>query len=181
MIERLLTRRLGPAAPFPLRAGIWLPVMLMVMAGATGCGSLPAGGGGDQGVQELHLLVLPVALPTPAAPRPTGLVVRVFASSRARAKGLPIRAGTLEIMAYDGHLPGSASPSLQPAQTWVFPAASLAAFAATGSLGTGYELELPWQGPRPTGGRLGIVARLVPPRAGPAIVTAPSVIPNGLR
>jgi hypothetical protein len=149
-------------------------------AGLAGCVTVPEGGGSD-GLQELHLFVLPVAMSATQPGRPAGLAVRVFASSRARAKGLPIRAGTLEITAYDGVVPDAASPAIKPAQAWTFPAARLSAFAATSSLGTGYVLELPWQGPRPTAGRLAIVARLVPPRAGPELVTAPSVIPNNLR
>lgn len=180
MMARFLPRRLLPAAPLPLCSGVWLLVLILALAGGSGCGSLRLGGE-DQEVQELHLLVAPGALPSLASPRPTGLVVRVFASSRVRAKGLPIRAGTLEIMAYDGTIPDAASSARPPAQLWVFPAAKLAALAATSSLGTGYELELPWQGPRPTAGRLVIIARLVPPRTGPAIFTAPSVIPNGLK
>lgn len=180
MTEQLSSPPQAAAVPARLRWWMQLIFAIAVAAGLTGCVTVPEGGG-NEGLQELHLLVLPVALSTTQPGRPAGLVVRVFASSRARAKGLPIRAGTLEIMAYDGAIPGAASPALQPAQTWVFPAARLAAFAGTSSLGTGYELELPWQGPRPTGGRLAIVARLVPPRAGPALVSAPSVIPNNLR
>jgi len=157
-----------------------LAFCLAFSAGLFGCATAPEGGGSD-GVQELHLLVLPVTMPPTQPGRAGGLVVRVFASSRARAKGLPIRAGTLEIMAYDGAVPDAASPGIKPAQTWAFPAARLADFAGTSSLGTGYELQLPWQGPRPTGGRLAVVARLVMPRGGVIQTTAPSVISNSLR
>jgi hypothetical protein len=163
----------------PLRS--WMQLLLAVVAaGITGCGTVTQGGRRD-GLEDLHLFVLPGAMSAPQPGRSAGLVVRVFASSRARAWGLPIHAGTLEIAAYDDAGPGAESSTPSPAQKWTFAAAQLAPLAATSSLGTGYELELPWQGPRPTGSRLAIVARLVPPGAGPALVTAPSVIPNGLR
>lgn len=157
-----------------------LSLCLALIAGLQGCATAPDAGSSD-GVQELHLFVLPVTMPASQPGRAGGLVVRVFASSRARAKGLPIRAGTLEIMAFEGALSDTASPGIKPAQTWVFPAARLADYAGTGSLGTGYELQLPWQGSRPTGGRLAVVARLVMPRGGMILTTAPSVISNTLR
>lgn len=142
-----------------------------------GCSS-PSGGGfasaGSGDIQELHLFVLPVGLKATQPGAQDGLAVRVFASSRSRAKGVTIRRGTLEILAFDG----AVNPT--PAQVWSYPAASLSAYAAASSLGTGYELVLLWKGARPVSNTLTIVARYAPP-SGMAVLAAPSVIANSLK
>ena len=87
--------------------------------------------------------MLPVALKSnPSSSAPDGVAVRIFASSRSRAKGVPIRSGTLEILAYDGALAEPREPTAKPAQVWSYPAASLPPLATASSLGTGYELAL---------------------------------------
>ncbi len=132
-------------------------------------------------VQELHLLVMPVALQFTQPGSSNGFAVRVFATSGGRARGVPIRSGTLEILAYDGIPNEAGTPTAKPAQVvWSYPAASLAPFAVSSSLGTGYELTLPWQGNRPTNSRLTLVARYAP-TSGTALLAAPSIIPNTLR
>ncbi len=118
--------------------------------------------------------MLPVGLKSTQPGAQNGLAVRVFASSRSRAKGVTIRRGTLEILAFDGAV------NLTPAQVWSHPAASLPAFAATSSLGIGYELVLPWKGARPTANTLTIVARYTPASGAP-LMAAPSIIPNSLK
>lgn len=148
-----------------------------------GCSSSSSGGGRfsrSDGIHELHLFVLPVALKSNPASAPDGVAVRIFASSRSRAKGLPIRSGTLEILAYDGALADASAPTAKPAQIWSYPAASLPPLATASSLGTGYELALPWKGPRPTDNRLTLVARYTS-STGAALRSAPSIMSNSLK
>ncbi len=167
--------RLSEAKGRFLGALPWLT--LICLCCLCGCASSSGGGGSSAGsgdIQELHLFVLPVGLKSSQPGAQDGLAVRVFASSRSRAKGVTIRRGTLEILAFDG----AVNPA--PAQVWSFPAASLPGYAATSSLGIGYELVLPWKGARPTASTLTIMARYAPASGGP-LMAAPSVIPNSLK
>lgn len=176
-----------PAAPLPRRAFAGRSAALALAAGLTllclnGCVSSDSAAlsWGSGSIQELHLLVLPVTLKSSQAGATDGFAVRVFASDRRRAKGIPIRSGTLEILGYEGS-PYETNPrNMTPAQIWSYPAASLPPFAISTSLGTGYDLALPWQGQRPTNNRLTLVARHTP-ASGAALLSAPSVIPNGLK
>ena len=157
----------------------------LALSGLAGCVSSSGDGGMRFGqsnsIQELHLLVMPVALQFTQPGSPNGFAVRVFAAGGGRAKGVPIRSGTLEILAYDGIPNDAGAPTVKPAQVvWSYPAASLAPYAVSGSLGTGYELTLPWQGQRPASSRLTLVARYTP-TSGIALLSAPSIIPNTLR
>lgn len=157
-------------------------LMALAVLCACGCSSRSGGGAFSRGdaVHELHLLVSPVALQSGPAGPADGLAVRVFASRRSHATGVPIRDGTLEVLAYDGAPDETTRRSVPPAQVWSFPAAKLPPFAVTSSLGTGYELALPWQGPRPRSSRLTLGARLVS-APGTSLPSAPSVIVNPLK
>ena len=159
----------------------WLLLGLALLA-PVGCSSSSGGGGfgKSDGIHELHLFVLPIALKSNPSGAPDGLAVRVFAGSRSRAKGVSIVKGTLEILAYDGALADVGTMTSNPAHVWSYPAASLLPLATSSSLGTGYELALPWKGPRPTNTRLTIVARYTPP-SGAALRSAPSIMANSLR
>ncbi|MEN9575978.1 MAG: hypothetical protein RL514_3833 [Verrucomicrobiota bacterium] len=154
--------------------GLLLALLLLV-----GCGT-PSGGGGSFGrsdvIHELHLLVLPVPLKSSQPGAPSGFAVRVFASNRKQAKGMPIRAGTLELLGYAGALGEAELRAAQPARVWSFPATGLAGNATVSSLGVGYQFALSWEGVPPKQNRLTLVARFTPP-SGPAVYTAPSVLP----
>ncbi len=152
--------------------GFGLLLALFCLAGCVA----PSGLGGGGAIQELHLLVLPVPLRSNQPGTPDGFAVRVFATSRSRAKGVPIRAGTLDLLMYEG-APGDADLRVaKPARVWAFPAARLPANATVSSLGVGYQFALGLQGVPPTQNRLSVVARFTP-AAGPALYSAPSVIP----
>ena len=155
-------------------------LLLTVLVGCTlpSSGGLQSGRGGS--IQDLHLFVMPVPFASTPGGAPDGIAVRVFASSRSSAKAVPIRGGTLELLAFDGTPDTLNSQSFQPAQVWTFPAASLPPLAISTSLGTGYEIALTWRGPRPTNSRLTLVARHTP-ATGAALLTAPSIMPNALR
>lgn len=124
--------------------------------------------------------MLPVALKSSQTGATEGLAVRVFASDRSRAKGIPIRGGKLEILGYEGSPYETDPRTMTPAQIWSYPAASLPPFVISTSLGAGYDLTLPWQGQRPTNNRLTLVARHTP-ASGAVLLSAPSVIPNSLK
>lgn len=167
-----------------LRQTVCALLLVAAMCCLGGCSSSSGGGAwslrGDA-IQELHLLVMPAALRFTQPGLPEGFVVRVFATSRGSAKGVPLRTGTLEILAYDGIPNEAGMQTAKPAQVvWAYPAASLAPYATSSSLGTGYELTLPWKGPRPTNSRVTLVARYNP-TSGPVLLAAPSVIPNAMR
>lgn len=158
----------------------WL-IALAALA-LTGCSTMPSSGSFGRGdaIHELHLLVLPVALKSNPFGAADGVAVRVFASSRSRAKGVVINRGTLEILAFDGAITDPSVSTAKPAQIWTFPATSLLPFVTATSLGTGYELALPWRGPRPTSSRVTLAARYTTP-AGEVLRSAPSVLSNSLR
>lgn len=179
--------RMKPGELLPRGALALWRAALLLMAGLAllGLGGCVSGDGGASSwrggsIHELHLLVLPVALKSSPTGAADGFAVRVFASDRSRAKGIPIRSGTLEILGYEGSPYETDPKTMTPAQIWAYPAASLPPFAISSSLGTGYELTLPWQGRRPTNNRLTLVARHTP-ASGTARFSAPSVIPNSLR
>ena len=157
--------------------------MALVALGLVGCASSLFDGRGfsrSDAINELHLFVSPVALKSNPSGIADGLAVRVFASSHRQAKGVSIRSGTLEIMAYDGAPDEAARLSLPPTKVWAFPATKLISFAVTSSLGTGYELALLWEGPRPSASRLTLVARYTPV-VGSTILASPSIVPNALK
>jgi hypothetical protein len=155
----------------------------VLLLGLVGCSSTSGGGptfGGGSSVQELHLFVMPVPIASVAGGPPDGIAVRAFATPKGRATGGLIRNGKLEVLAFDGTVALTDPRTQAPTRSWAFTAKDLAPLAATGSLGTGYELALRWMGPRPAGERLTIVLRYTPP-SGPSLISAPSVVQNVLR
>jgi hypothetical protein len=132
-------------------------------------GAKPASSGkGRDGIDELHLFGIPVALNLDGLQGADGIGVRVYASSAARAQGLPIRRGTLEILMFDGALGTATDPgALKPRQVWSFPAADLKGYTATTSIGTGYQFALRWGTSRPTRDNVSILARYRPPDGSP--------------
>lgn len=158
-------------------------LLLLGLLGLAGC-TTPSGSGGGLGggsaIQELHLLVLPVPLKSSQPGTPDGFAVRVFATSRSQAKGVPIRAGTLDLLLFAGALADADLRVAKPARVWAFPASGLPANATVSSLGTGYQFALGLQGVPVAQNRLSIVARLTP-ASGPPVYSAPSVIPLASR
>lgn len=128
------------------------------------------------GIEELHLFGVPVAINFAQLDRPDGFAVRVYASSRSRARGVPIRRGTLEIVMFDGTVTAEGARAATPAKVWTYPAASLAGFETVNSLGVGYQFGLRWEGARPVKNHLTVVARYSAGE-GMRLESAPSVIP----
>jgi len=157
-----------------------------------GCSSSKSGGGsgavdsapapsrssgrGSGGIEEVHLFGIPVAMNFDRTVGADGFVVRVFGSSHARAKGLPVRSGMIEILMYDGTFREGTQTASKPTKVWSFPASKLSDYSTESSLGLGYQFALKWETSKPTQNRITVVARYVPP-TGPPIYSVPSVIP----
>ena len=111
------------------------------------------------GIQELHLLTMPVALNLDGAPGPDGVAVKLFANVGNAAKPAPIRSGEIENLLFDGLLSDKNVPALQPAHIWTFTAKELKEFETQAMVGTGYQLTLRWGSFRPKSDRVSIIAR----------------------
>ena len=107
---------------------------------------------------------------------PDGFVVRIFVSSHAKAKGLVVKGGTVDILMFDGARQEKMPPSGDPMRAWSFSAAQLKGYATVSSLGVGYQFSLRWGAEKPTQRLITIVARYTTPSGG-AIYSAPSIIP----
>lgn len=168
-------RRAVPAASALLAA--------LVLAAGTGCAGgrrgADAGGprrSGADGVAEVHLFGLPVALDLDGRPGADAVGVRVYASDGARARGIPIRSGRLEIVMYDGAFDTPQLAGQAPLRTWTFGPSELAPLAGGTSLGTGYQLALRWAPARPTARAVTVIARYHSPK-GDTLVSEPNSIP----
>lgn len=124
-------------------------------------------------IRELHLFGLPTALNLDAIPGADGVVVKLYAAAPQQPKAVPIAAGVLELVAYDG--PFDPARPLAPFHAWRFEAADLVPHKVTTVLGTGYDLVLSWTPKRLAHDRVTVVARWHPPR-GPVVTSAPSTI-----
>lgn len=99
-------------------------------------------------------------------PGPDGIGVRVFASTAAKAHGMPITQGTLEILMFDGAPAADATIESKPPKIWTFNPGELRGYMATTSLGTGYQFALAWGEDRPKQSRVTVIARLTLPKQG---------------
>ena len=97
-ITAFLRRRLPRVPPFAIRHSPFTIPLLLLLAS---CATIPS----SSDISQVHLFGLPVAVNMDQRPGPDGISVRVFASAPDKARGLPVRSGTLEILAFDGPLP----------------------------------------------------------------------------
>lgn len=110
------------------------------------------------GINELHLLTMPVALNLDASPGDDGIAIKLFANVAGAIKPNAIRSGEIEILLFDGLLQqGSAVPA--PAFTWLFTSQQLKQFENKSLLGVGYQLILRWDRFKPSSERVTVVAR----------------------
>ncbi|HNU98348.1 MAG: hypothetical protein KA191_03415 [Verrucomicrobia bacterium] len=124
-------------------------------------------------IDELNLLGLPVAVNLDRRPGADGVVVKLFATSRSSPRAMPLRSGTLELIAYEGTPSPAALP--MPFHRWTFTPAELAHNEFTTVLGTGYRLVLSWMPRSLPSDRVTIIARYHPHKAEP-VTSAPSSI-----
>lgn len=138
------------------------------------CASGPSGS--HDAINAVHLFGMPVAIRLHQRPGPDAIAVRVFATSARQAHGLPIRSGTLEILAFDGPLAPGKTPASLPVATWTFTPEQLRPFAGGSSLGTGYQLSLPWSGPAPKRAHVTVMARYTAPHLAQPVVSGSATI-----
>lgn len=134
----------------------------IIAATLAGCATPGAGSARTQrasGIQELHLLTMPVALNLDGAPGPDGVAVKLFANVGNATKPAPIRSGEIEILLFDGLLGTNPSPMPRPARTWTYTARELRGFETQAMVGTGYQLTLRWGDFRPRSDRVTVIAR----------------------
>jgi len=129
----------------------------------------------DEGIVEVHLLSLPMALNLDPLPGADGFAVKVYAIHRGRPKPAPITRGRFEILMYDGVLTSANLATAKPLRTWSYSTEELKEFAVQASIGTGYEMVLRWDEAQPRQDRITILARHVPPK-GPPLFSAPSTL-----
>jgi hypothetical protein len=110
-------------------------------------------------INQLHLLVTPVALNLDDKPGPDGVGVRVYASHRERAEALPITTGTLDLLMFEGNVSPEQVASLKPRQTWSYPANELKPHIQETTIGISYRFAALWGNDKPTSDRVTFVAR----------------------
>lgn len=172
----------GAGRAWPPARFVWLLGLGFVLSWLAGCASSSRGGGsslvggsGVDGIEELHVLGVPMAVKTGRSGVPDAVAVRVFASSRQRAKGLTIGSGTLAILLFDGAFADAELRTIKPVRVWDFPAAALGPQKAVSALGVGYQFVLGWEGMLLRQSRVTVQARFTPLKGSP-IYSAPNVI-----
>lgn len=120
-------------------------------------------------IVKLNLIAVPVGLNLDNRPGPDGFSVKVYANDTLHAKGIPIRDGLLEILAFDGSFFGRTNmpPTLR---TWKFPATDLAPYRFKSTIGIGYEFTLLWGTNKPSRTLISVAARYFAPNG--RVVTA---------
>ncbi len=120
-------------------------------------------------IVKLNLIAVPVGLNLDNRPGPDGFSVKVYANDTLHAKGIPIRDGLLEILAFDGSFFGRTNmpPTLR---TWKFPATDLAPYRFKSTIGIGYEFTLLWGTNKPSRTLMSVAARYI--AANGRVVTA---------
>ena len=166
-----LSRRLIPrAVNVSIRHSLFsIPLLLLAS-----CASGPSAPG--DAIQAVHLFGMPVAIRLQQRAGMDAITIRVFATSPKRAHGQIIRMGTLEILAFDGPVPPGQPLPESPKARWTFSPDQLKSYAADSSLGTGYQLTLPWTGPAPTRAHVTVVARYTAPHLSQPIFSGSATI-----
>jgi len=148
---------------------------LVALSALLSAGCASTGGTTSSGIDQIHLFGLPSALNLDNVPGPDAFSIRIFASSAAKARGVAIVQGTLDIVLYDGAFAAGQAIAVPPLRTWSFSPQQLKALANENRLGTGYEFTLPWAGTPPRRNRVTVLARYRPPGR-PPVVSGPSAI-----
>jgi|GEM_PF-627654 len=168
---RLSVRRMRRCSPV-------LSLILLVSAGCTSGrkASEPAmdRSTGDS-ITELNLLASPVALNLDGVPGPDGFVLKVYPGNAQRPKPLPITAGGLEILMFDGILQETDFATTQPRRVWRYTTSDLKRYEVKTSIGTGYHIDPRWGDAKPARDKVTILSRYMSPQ-GKAVYSAPSVI-----
>jgi hypothetical protein len=160
--------------------GLCLAVLALLSTAGSGCSSTKPGTGRTPGLKteaivEINMLTAPSALNFDGVPGPDGISLRIYAGNPRLPKCLPITAGTLEILLFDGLLQAGEVKSAQPLIVWSYPADELPRFARKSSIGVSYVFTPRWGPHRPKRNRATAVARYLPPD-GASISSAPAAM-----
>ena len=131
------------------------------------------GGFARDDIVQLNLISAPVALDFDGQPGPDGISVKVYANSATEPKPVPIRAGTLELLLFDGPFRQQYTPPVL--KTFRFTAGELRAHESRASIGTGYAFALAWGANLPTQHTMSVAARYTGPN-GKIVLSRPSSI-----
>jgi hypothetical protein len=156
--------------------GIWSWVFGILVVGCAG----PKAQSKSSSIDQLHLLVTPVALNLDDKPGPDGIGVRVYASRRERAEALPITSGTLDLLMFDDNVSPDQVSSVQPRRTWTYPAAKLKPYIQETTIGISYRFAAMWGQEKPTSDRVTFVARYTSSSTN-RIYSAPSSVQLSLK
>ena len=132
------------------------------------------------GLDELHLVTMPVAIDLDGKPGVDGVAVKVYAVDRRLSKTQSIRAGTLDALMFDGVVAAPFPGTNAVRHQWSFPADALAPYGFTTAVGVGYNLTLNWGEDSPHSANITVVARCQPTQGLP-IYSAPSYVAIGPR
>jgi hypothetical protein len=150
--------------------------LLCLAATLLGCSSIDktSVAYGPADITAVHIITLPVALNLDGKPGLDGFSLKVFANDAHNPKPVPIRSGTLEILAFDGTLARKTNLP-PPLRIWSFSAEDLKRHEFRAGIGTGYEMTLAWGTNRPTQRMITLGARYTSP-AGSVTLSHPSSI-----
>ncbi len=161
-------RRSERLLPLMAAAGLFL---MTGCAGPAGKPGTPVAGVGP--VRELNLLAMPSALNLNDKPGADGVAVKVFAVRQGGMKGVPIRSGWIEVLAYEGTFEDA--PPTKPFHEWRLNPDQLARSEIKTLMGTGYYLVLDWSPHILHGNRATIIARYLSDSGAP-VTSAPSYV-----
>ena len=90
-----------------------------------------------------------------------------------------MKSGRLEIWMFDGAVVPSKLTEAKPLRVWSFSANELEPFAATTTLGAGYQMALRWEDKVPKAKVVTVVARFHPNRGPELVSTANTIAVSG--
>jgi hypothetical protein len=131
-------------------------LQLLLFAGCQTGGRIGDRIGGAR-IDSLNVLTFPVAVNLDNRPGSDGFAIKLYAGNERQARALPITSGTLEVLLFDGVLRNAQE---KPLKTWRFTGEQLKQYEIGTTIGTGYQLALPWEEHRPTRSRFSVVTRL---------------------
>jgi hypothetical protein len=125
-------------------------------------------------ITEINMLAVPVALNLDSLPGPDSVAVKIYAGNLREARPIPIVAGTLELLMFDGVLKKS-SNAPTPLHVWSYPARELKRYEFKASIGIGYEFTASWTTNKPAAAKVTLISRYLS-ESGSPIYSAPSTI-----
>ncbi len=172
-----MTTRGGNGSKWPLKGRLLCMSSLVLLLGCAGVKrekSAPKESG-PAAIDQINLLAIPYAVDFDQVAGPDGFVVKVYGGSRNRPKPVPILAGSLELLMYEGIFRGADLNTSKPRHAWKYSAEQLKGYIGKTSIGPAYELAVRWGDAKPLTDRISVIARFIS-ADGVTVYSAPSVI-----